>query len=823
MDTIDRTTTTARRHAAARGLTLLAAAGSALAAGQALGQGCTPKDAFALPEAFALFGSPTGVALADANGDGNLDALLAADGLSVLLGDGAGGFAGEVRRETTNFATSIAVGDIDGDGDVDALLAGSARVFGDPPTIELWLGDGAGGFAFAQAIALGDRFARIERVVLEDFTGDGRPDLAAALTGPDAAVAILDNLGGGAFAAPRSVAGIGRPWRLATLDIEGDGDLDLAVVDQDFGAVALRVLTNDGAGSFTLGAPVAIPGAGGASPFVEAIVSGVFFGDDDVDLAIADASGQQVVLFAGDGAGGFVVDDVFGDGKIAPRALAIAREADGDDALVSSGQGEAAVLLSRRSGLRIDQRLAVGANANAIAVGDLNGDGAGDLVLANAGTSDVSVILGDAASVNELFIEAPRTLADTGPSPATIATADFNGDGLADLLTANSESDGILDLTLFFGDGSGGFASQRSFGFAGRAGRGITGDFDGDGNADALVTNRTDGTVENFFGNGSGAFVRRTPIGALGSGPAYLAAGDLDGDGDDEAIATGVFAGSLVSIASYNAGLGRFEAAGDLDVGGGLDAQNVAVADIDGDGDLDVATTAIDYGASRGELVVFRNDGAGGFGPGQASEISTNMGFTSALTLADLDGDGLPEAIVGVIPTFSPAPSLYVLTNDGSGGFGPAEAYNRGIINLVTSIDVADVTGDGVLDVLAAGSEPVSIFQGAGDGTLLDRAVVPGGTGPTSVVAVDLDGDGAVDLAAAHATSDVVEVTLSACEATPACPADLDGDGELTIFDFLAFQNLFDAGDPIADFDGDGSLTIFDFLAFQNAFDAGCP
>jgi hypothetical protein len=58
--------------------------------------------------------------------------------------------------------------------------------------------------------------------------------------------------------------------------------------------------------------------------------------------------------------------------------------------------------------------------------------------------------------------------------------------------------------------------------------------------------------------------------------------------------------------------------------------------------------------------------------------------------------------------------------------------------------------------------------------------------------------------------------------AETACRADLDGDGELTIFDFLAFQNLFDAGDPAADFDGDGSLTIFDFLAFQNAFDVGC-
>ena len=57
---------------------------------------------------------------------------------------------------------------------------------------------------------------------------------------------------------------------------------------------------------------------------------------------------------------------------------------------------------------------------------------------------------------------------------------------------------------------------------------------------------------------------------------------------------------------------------------------------------------------------------------------------------------------------------------------------------------------------------------------------------------------------------------------TADCRADLDGDGQLTIFDFLAFQNLFDMGDPIADFDGDGELTFFDFLAFQNEFDAGC-
>jgi len=68
-----------------------------------------------------------------------------------------------------------------------------------------------------------------------------------------------------------------------------------------------------------------------------------------------------------------------------------------------------------------------------------------------------------------------------------------------------------------------------------------------------------------------------------------------------------------------------------------------------------------------------------------------------------------------------------------------------------------------------------------------------------------------------------VGTDLRAFRTAAACPADFDGDGELSIFDFLAFQNAFDAGEASADFDGDGELTIFDFLAFQNAFDAGCP
>ena len=86
---------------------------------------------------------------------------------------------------------------------------------------------------------------------------------------------------------------------------------------------------------------------------------------------------------------------------------------------------------------------------------------------------------------------------------------------------------------------------------------------------------------------------------------------------------------------------------------------------------------------------------------------------------------------------------------------------------------------------------------------------------------VDCDGDLVSDACeiAVGAEADVNgDGILDKCQ----CLADLDGDGDLTLFDFLEFQNLFDAGDLAADFDGDGELTLFDFLAFQNAFVAGC-
>ena len=107
-------------------------------------------------------------------------------------------------------------------------------------------------------------------------------------------------------------------------------------------------------------------------------------------------------------------------------------------------------------------------------------------------------------------------------------------------------------------------------------------------------------------------------------------------------------------------------------------------------------------------------------------------------------------------------------------------------------------------------------FDGVGSAPAGTTYHIPGGFD------IDTVGDCTYAVAMNQGDVDFVSFWEIAGDCAGGCRADIDGDGVLTIFDFLAFQNLFDAGDLGADFDGDGVLTIFDFLAFQNEFDAGC-
>ncbi|MFI4916646.1 MAG: GC-type dockerin domain-anchored protein [Phycisphaerales bacterium JB060] len=139
------------------------------------------------------------------------------------------------------------------------------------------------------------------------------------------------------------------------------------------------------------------------------------------------------------------------------------------------------------------------------------------------------------------------------------------------------------------------------------------------------------------------------------------------------------------------------------------------------------------------------------------------------------------------------------------------------------------IEGDTLVVGYAVNNNPLRrthLFRSAVDGTWREAAILtPGDAAPTPAWGFGyesaLHGNTLVVGASKEGTTGAAYVFDLSC-ILDACPPDLDADGALTVFDFLTFMNLFDAGDADADFDGDGELTIFDFLAFQTAFDAGC-
>jgi hypothetical protein len=184
----------------------------------------------------------------------------------------------------------------------------------------------------------------------------------------------------------------------------------------------------------------------------------------------------------------------------------------------------------------------------------------------------------------------------------------------------------------------------------------------------------------------------------------------------------------------------------------------------------------------------------------------------------DTNNDGTPDIYVGDYAADANRGRVHVYSGvDGSPLWrrgGGVDGVGRG---LGCGRSAGDANGDGHDDVIAGAylSGQANVFSGIDGSTLrtITSTSTAGQFGFDCVGLGDVTGDGIADFAVAAAVGDTVYVVKGNCV------ADLDGDGQATIFDFLAFQNAFDAGDPIADFDGDGSLTIFDFLAFQNAFD----
>jgi len=341
-----------------------------------------------------------------------------------------------------------AVGDFNGDGIPDLATGGN--------NITVLLGDGAGGFVEApnSPFTVG---AGPHSLVTGDFNNDGFQDFAAANEYSGNVTVMLGDGLGGFKEATGSPFGVGNgPVSLAVGDFNSDGIEDFAVAN--FVDSTVSVLLGDGMGGFTAGpgSPFKLGGPSfpGAEP--RSVAVGDFYGLGVQDLVTANSGGNSVTVLKGDGKGGFtmphspfalglaaapysvVVGDFVGNGKHYQDLAVASYLTDNVTVLLGDGAGGFAPAKNIQ--------LTPGSQPVSVVVGDFNGDGIEDLATANysSGTSGaVTVLKGDGLGGFTLAAGSPFTV---GNGPFSVVVGDFNGDGSEDLSTINDNAGTITVL-----------------------------------------------------------------------------------------------------------------------------------------------------------------------------------------------------------------------------------------------------------------------------------------------------------------------------------------------------------------------------------------
>ena len=199
------------------------------------------------------------------------------------------------------------------------------------------------------------------------------------------------------------------------------------------------------------------------------------------------------------------------------------------------------MLLGNGNGtFQVASHYAAGSIPHSVAVGDFNGDAKPDLVVANFGSTNVSVLMGKG---DGSFQMAVNYRAES--SPSSVAVGDFNGDGRPDLAVADADLNAHLGfVSVLLGKGDGAFQSAVNYGAGSSPFYLVVGDFNSDEKPDLAVANEFSGNVSVLFGQGDGTFREAANYG-VGSSPFCVAVGDFDGNGNPDLVVANYDANNL--------------------------------------------------------------------------------------------------------------------------------------------------------------------------------------------------------------------------------------------------------------------------------------
>ena len=534
----------------------------------------------------------------DSDGDSDLDLLITGNtGTSTSFprvsklyqNNGSGIFTLVSGTPFTGVSNpSIAVADVDGDSDLDIVIAG--QDLSGLRATKLYQNNGSNNFS----LVAGTPFVGVKdcSIAFSDVDGDNDPDLViTGETAPNQAAAELYlNNGSGAFTHVLNTSFIDtRHSAISFADVDIDGDQDLLMT----GTAGSRLYDNNNAGNFTLVTSTTFP---------DQAISKVTFADidndNDQDLLIASAA--AVNFYNNDGVGNFTLSSNPAIPGISEGDAAFA-DVDNDndlDLLITGRQGStriANLYLNDGTGnyTMVSGTPFTGVDFSSLAFADVDGDNDQDVVISGSlgsgpNSTFTALYLNNGFGSFSLVTGTPFEEVER----SAIAFADVDGDNDQDVVIAGRNNFGQRTSKLYQNNGSGSFTLMTSTPFSGIEDGSISfGDIDNDNDQDILFTGFSGGGPRLYTNNGSGVFtaVPGNPLPTIVGSDAFFF--DVDNDNDPDVLMSG-YTGNYLSRLYLNDGNGIFYNVNGLPFEG-VRKSTVAYADIDGDNNLDVMIAGI--------------------------------------------------------------------------------------------------------------------------------------------------------------------------------------------------------------------------------------
>lgn len=678
---------------------------------------------FASPISLPTGNAPQSVAIGDLNGDGKAELVVTdyyGPAVSVYRNTSTSGnisFDPKSDFPTGTQPYHIAIGDLDGDGSPD-LLTGNANA----GTVSVLRNSSAAGtIAFDAKVDLPTGTTPYG-IAIGDLNGDGKPDIAESnYSVSPSMISVLKNLStpGTISFSPRVDYATGNsPYCVTIGDFDGDGQPDMATAN--FGGNTVSVIPNEVGHAVRAAIPAIYYFTPTWGPIGTTVyIKGVNFDTIASNNIVYFGAVKAVVIIATDTLLTVTVPvgTTYQPLNVTVRNLTVyAQQA----FYVTFPGGSAAFGSVSFDSIPYDLS---SNNPRRVVIADFDGDGKTDLLVSDQGSTTVTAYKN--LSVPQIMHFAPGISLTSGNGPSDITTADFDGDGKPDAAVSNSNSGNDGSVSLFRNTSTGSnlnFAPAITLPTgAGTVGL-AAGDLDGDGRPDLVACSGNSGYLSFFLNTsttpGTISFGAKQDITQFGHAD-NVAIGDVDGDGKADLV-TANFSDGSVSLWVNTSSIGQLFFQRLPAYGAGVQPTHVILTDLNGDGKPEILTA--NYGDNT--ISVLKNTSTVGAPSFDAKVDYPTLKNPYSISVGDLDGDGRPDLVVpsDIPPSFG----LYKNTSDSSTiSFAPRVDDSTGY--GPTYVGIGDLDGDGKPDLAVANHyDRVSILRN----TTGEPTVVASGTHP---------------------------------------------------------------------------------------------